>query len=133
MIFPGSRVRGSQLSLGAWGEKAAVIYLKQQKMTILRESYRTRWGEIDIVARDAQTLVFCEVKTRSSTHKGHPLEAVTPAKQKQIVRVAARFLKDFQVRGVSIRFDVIGILADDRLKPEILHIKGAFTAPPGLN
>lgn len=84
-------------------------------------NFRCRSGEIDIIARDGEYLVFCEVKFRTNSRKGGPLEAVTLAKQKKISKCAAYYMMKKGMFDVPCRFDVIGI--SDR---EIQLIKNAF-------
>jgi putative endonuclease len=110
------------------GERAAARYLKKQGMRVLTRGFRTRWGEIDLIARDRDTLVFVEVKTR---RRGEPAEAVTPEKQKRLTRAAFQFLRRHRLLEPSVpsRFDVVAIVwPDDRSKPRIQHIPNAFEA-----
>ena len=74
--------------LGARGEELAVRYLKNRGYRILERNYRIKLGEIDIIARDRNTLVFVEVKARSSNRFGHPKSAITPQKQRKISMVS---------------------------------------------
>jgi putative endonuclease len=84
---------------------------------VLDRNWRCSGGEIDLVARRGPTLVFCEVKTRTSTRYGEPFEAVTSAKQTRIRRLAARWLRErgaaMAVRPNAIRFDVASVLGPD--------------------
>jgi len=107
---------------GRDGEDAACALLLSQGFEILDRNYRTRFGEIDIVARKKDLLVFAEVKARTSFAFGGPLAAVTPAKQKKITVAALYYLKEKNLRPDSIRFDVIALLAGK--PPE--HIPDAF-------
>ncbi len=116
------------LWLGDKGERAAARFLRRQGLRIMTRGYRTRWGEIDLVARQRDTLVFVEVKTR---RWGEPAEAVTAAKQKRLARAAARFLRQFRLEhlGVSCRFDVVAIIwPEEGGAPQIQHLVGAFEA-----
>ncbi|UZJ41454.1 YraN family protein [Prosthecochloris sp. SCSIO W1101] len=119
--------------LGRQGEMTAVTYLLEKGYRILDRNYRYRRNEIDIVAADKQTLCFIEVKTRSSDTKGHPLEAVTPEKQKEIIKAASAYLATHPAPEPDCRFDVIAIiahsLANGRIKKfELEHITNAFMA-----
>ena len=88
--------------------------------------YRTAQGEIDLIARDGETLVFVEVKTRRT---GTPAEAVTPEKQRRLTLAALRFLKQHGLLEQRCRFDIVAIVwADDRGAPVIEHIPDAFPA-----
>ena len=73
---------------GAWGEELALRYLTQQGYELVERNYRTRYGELDLVLRHQDTLVFAEVKLRRGTGLGHPLEALTPRKQASIRSLA---------------------------------------------
>jgi len=95
--------------VGDTGESLARDFLVGKGMKILAENYRTRWGELDLVARDGNTLVFVEVKTRTQKRFGSPLEAVTPDKQRRITRMAQTYLLEKGLGDVAARFDVIGI------------------------
>lgn len=114
--------------LGWRGERAAAKYLKKQGLRVLAHSFRTRWGEIDLIARQEDTLVFVEVKTR---RRGDPVEAVTPRKQKRLTRAAHRFLRRYNLveSKVPCRFDIVAIVwPDARGRPQIQHIPNAFEA-----
>ncbi|MDI6799206.1 MAG: YraN family protein [Actinomycetota bacterium] len=99
--------------------------LKRKGYEILKRNYKLSIGEIDIIAKDGECLVFVEVKTRLNMQFGKPFEAVNAAKQKKIRRLAEAFLlqKDLCFNGV--RFDVISILIGPE-KTTIEHIKNAF-------
>lgn len=109
---------------GRAGEDAAVRVLRAAGLSIVERNYRCRLGEIDVVARDGDTLVFAEIRTRSRADRGHALETVNAAKQRRVARVAAHYLA---FRAPSLppfrrcRFDVIGITAGD-----IVHVRDAF-------
>ena len=119
-------MRTKQQKFGDSSENLAVWYLKQNGYKIIEQNYRNRLGEIDIIAYDRQTLVFVEVKTRRSHTCGFPEEAVTPAKQRQLRKIAQGYcaLCDFQ--DIECRFDVISLLYDKRSGFSISHIKNAF-------
>ncbi len=95
--------------VGDAGEDLARDFLRKKGLKILEANYRTRWGELDLVARDGETLVFVEVKTRTQKRFGNPLEAVTPDKQRRITRMARTYLLEKGLGDVSARFDVIGV------------------------
>jgi putative endonuclease len=93
-------------------------------MRVLHRGYRTRLGEIDLIARESDTLVFVEVKSR---RRGVPAEAVTPEKQRRLSMAALHFLRKYNLLEVRSRFDVVAIVwPDDRRPPEIEHIRNAF-------
>lgn len=102
-------------------EQKAGEYLISRGYHILQYNYRCKQGEIDIVALDDDTYVFCEVKYRKDVGTGYPEEAVTLAKQRRVSRSAMVYLKEHYLWDVSCRFDVISILGED-----ISHIKNAF-------
>ena len=111
--------------LGKKSESIAARYLKKNKYKIVAENYRTRLGEIDIIAKDGDTLVFVEVKSRRSDQSGSPKEAVTPRKQRKISMVALQYLKAIKQPHCRARFDVVSICLAGK-KPEIELIKNAF-------
>jgi putative endonuclease len=116
-------------SLGARGEQAAARFLKQQGYLIVGRSARDRIGEIDLVAVDDKTVVFVEVKTRTSHDRGHPAEAVDANKQRQLTRVALSYLRRHDLLEHRARFDVVAITwPAEKKKPTIEHIVNAFEA-----
>lgn len=112
--------------LGARGEHAAAAYLERIGMQVVQMNWRCRFGEVDIVALDGQTLVLCEVKTRKSTRTGLPEEAVTPAKQRKLTRLAEAYVAEAGLEGQRVRFDVVSIrvLGPDRAL--LRHVRDAF-------
>ena len=108
--------------IGNIGESLAYNYLKD-KMKIIETNYKNKIGEIDIIAKDGQTIVFIEVKTRSSLKFGMPREAINKAKIKKIRDTAISYLKYKNLLDkVSIRFDCIEIIGNER-QSEINHLK----------
>jgi putative endonuclease len=112
--------------LGQRGEKLAAEYLLAAGYRIISRNHRNRYGEIDIIARVAKTLVFVEVKTRKNDLFSHPSEAVTIRKQIQISKVAMDYLSKNNLAEVSSRFDVVAILLPDIGPPQIDLIQDAF-------
>lgn len=110
---------------GKEGESLAVLYLKKHGYKIIEQNYRTKLGEIDIIAKEKNTLVFVEVKSRKTCDFGSPKYAITPKKMKTISMVALYFLKETKQSGVKARFDVVSISPGER-EPEIEIIKNAF-------
>jgi len=110
---------------GKDSESLAVRHLKKNGYKILQQNYRNKLGEIDIIAKDKQTLVFVEVKARKSVHFGSPKWAVTPKKQRKISKVALYYLKATRQSNVKARFDVVAISSLQN-KPRIEIIKNAF-------
>lgn len=121
-----------EISLGEQGEKLAVKHLKKKGYAIRARNFRTRLGEVDIIAADGDYVVFVEVKTRSSTRFGMPFEAVTVAKQKQLSKVALEYLAQHNLTESPARFDVVSILISDGAKPAIELIKNAFELNFGI-
>ena len=116
-----------RLSLGRSGEDAAVAYLERNRCRILARGFRALHGEIDIIARDGETLVFIEVKTRAGGEFGPPEEAVTGAKQRRIRRMAEAFLSKFRIGpDTPCRFDVLSVHVGADGIPEIRRVKDAF-------
>jgi len=114
------------MRLGEKGEGVAVQFLKKQGYKIITQNYKTRIGEIDIIAREGDTLVFVEVKTRESIAYGKPFEAVDYFKKRKIVNVAMLYLKKMK-EIPPCRFDVISICYEQG-KPDCELIKDAFEA-----
>lgn len=112
--------------LGRWGEDEAARHLARQGYAIVERGYRGLRGEIDIIARDGETLVFVEVKTRTDEDFGPPEEAVTPAKQTQVRRIARAFLAERGLGSPFCRFDVIAVETGDGGKPVLRHLVDAF-------
>jgi putative endonuclease len=117
------------IALGSRGEQLACDTLERAGYEILATRYRTRAGEIDIVARDRACLVFIEVKARHSIERGTPAEAVTPRKQRKVAAMARDYLARHQTDATSCRFDVVAILLADGAPPVIDLIRNAFDAP----
>jgi len=101
---------GDRQGLGRDGEQAAAGFLRARGMHVVARNWRCRHGEIDIIARDGATLVFCEVKTRRGTQFGGPLAAVTDQKVARIRRLAALWLLETGGHRGPIRLDVVGLL-----------------------
>jgi putative endonuclease len=118
-------MKNRRQQLGQQGEALAVRHLKKAGYKIIETNYRTPLGEIDIIAKDRDTIVFIEVKTRSSVHFGSPKWAVTPAKQRKISMVALAFLKATDQSTARARFDVVAVMSN-RDAPQVEIIKNAF-------
>ena len=115
-------------SLGQSGEELACAELQRRGYAILATRYRSRFGEIDIVARSNQTIVFIEVKTRAGDHFGGGAAAVTPWKQRRIAQMAIDYLSRNELHDQPCRFDVVTIDMKD-VGPEIVVYEHAFDAP----
>jgi putative endonuclease len=117
----------STRSKGTEGENLAVQFLEEKGYSILERNYRFDRGEIDLVARDGQELVFVEVKARHSQEYGAPEESVTPAKEAQLKKVAEGYLYEHNIESQSCRFDVVTITYQ-RGAPVLRLIHNAFLA-----
>lgn len=111
--------------IGDRGEGIALRHLSGLGYELIERNYRTQYGEIDLVLRDGETLVFVEVKLRRGVGYGDPLESVTPRKQAQVRAVAEQYLSEEQPEFEELRFDVVGILAGSG-RPSITHLENAF-------
>ena len=96
--------------LGRDGEEAAADFLRARGLHVVARNWRCRYGEIDIIAREGATLVFCEVKTRRGMQFGGPLAAVTGHKVARMRRLAALWLMETGGHRGPIRLDVVGLL-----------------------
>ncbi|RKU27523.1 YraN family protein [Candidatus Poribacteria bacterium] len=120
-------MRPSRLEVAKIGETFAAAHLKNKGYHILAQNYRASRGEIDLVAKDRDFIVFVEVKTRRSLKFGLPQEAVTPRKQQQISKIALAYLQERNLLETPCRFDVIAIRLSYHLKLlRLEHIKNAF-------
>jgi len=115
---------GVRAAVGRFGEDVAVRHLTSQGLVVLGRNWRCAQGEIDVVARDGDTLVVCEVKTRRSLRFGGPLEGVTPAKAARLRRLAVRYLDAADLHGVPVRIDLVGVLLPSRGGPVVEHLRG---------
>lgn len=111
--------------LGINGEDRAARHLESAGYRIVARNWRCSAGEIDIIAIDGRDLVIVEVKTRTSTAYGHPVDAVTFRKQRKLRELAVLWLQGYPHRG-PVRFDVISVLCPRDSEPQIEHWQGAF-------
>ena len=117
----------SPQTTGQWGETQALHHLAEHGYRIVATNYRTRYGEIDIIAQDGETLVFIEVKCRSHHGFGSALEAVDFRKQQRICRVAIEYLQSHRGGEGGARFDVIAVHRQSGKGPAVIeHIENAF-------
>ena len=116
------------MALGAWGEKTAAHYLQRHGCKILYRNYRgPHGGEIDLICRDRETLVFVEVKTRRSEKNFRPIDAVNKEKRNLIKRGALSWLRLLGNPDVTFRFDVVEVIAAEPL--EVRWIQNVFQLP----
>src|SRR3954454_22856429 len=114
--------------IGRLGERLAADHFARLGYEVLARNHQTRWGELDLVAYDGDTLVFCEVKTRRGTSRT-PLEAITPAKARHVRRMAAAWLAETRDRphAADLRFDAIAVSVDATGRLQALdHLEGCF-------
>lgn len=112
--------------IGKEGEIIAVKYLKNKGFEIIEQNYHYSHGEIDIVAKEKEQLVFVEVKTRLNLEFGEPEYSINLKKIKQIKKMAELYLFDKEIYEVNCRFDVVAIVLGDGTEPEIKHYENAF-------
>jgi putative endonuclease len=124
MACRASATQGDNMKLGERGEGLAVQFLKKKGYKIITQNYKTRIGEIDIIAREGDTLVFVEVKTRESIAYGKPFEAVNYFKKRKISNAALLYLKKLK-EIPPCRFDVVSIYFEQG-KPDCELIRDAF-------
>ena len=114
--------------LGVRGETLAYWYLRQAGYTVVARNWRARSGagELDLVAWEGPILAFVEVKTRTSEAAGPPEEAVSPNKQKRVIRAAKEYLRQLRRKPMSCRFDVVSVSLDPEEGLQVRLIKNAF-------
>jgi putative endonuclease len=111
--------------LGRYGEDRAATYLTDLGYEIIDRNWRCRSGEIDLVARDRDRLVFVEVKTRNGNGYGHPFEAITPDKVARLRRLVAEWCKSREIGSAKIRLDAVSVLVSGG-RVNIEHLKQVF-------
>lgn len=115
--------------IGRRAEAAAAALLEAKGLRIVARNWRLPTGELDLVADDGGTCVFVEVRSRTGTAFGHPLEAVTAHKRARVVRAARHYLAEVGPKADGFRFDVVGVLfATTDAEPECFHVPNAFEA-----
>jgi putative endonuclease len=115
----------SQRSKGRVGEEIAADFLKRTGYEILEQNYFFNHGEIDIIAKEGNTLVFVEVKSRRSTAFGEPEESVTPKKQELLRRTAEGYVQQKNIGEIDCRFDVVSVMTKDG-KADCKVLKNCF-------
>jgi len=119
----------SRPALGALGERHAARLLRSKGYRLLEANYRTPLGELDLIARDGETLVFVEIRTRTSEDTLTPLSSVDERKQQHIVRTARAYLRTRRLPECPCRFDVVEVVATVTGKVvKMRHYEGAFGA-----
>ncbi|GAA1695389.1 YraN family protein [Kribbella yunnanensis] len=112
-------------AVGQYGEELASRYLTNQGLVILERNWRCAIGEIDIVAREGDTLVVCEVKTRRGLGYGSPLESITYRKLTTLRKLAGAWLRSHEVRPRAVRIDFVAVLITQGAPPQVDHLRGA--------
>lgn len=113
-------------AVGAYGERVAARHLEDNGIEVIERNWRCGQGEIDIVAREGELIVFVEVKTRSSEQFGTPAEAVGWAKQNRIRGLAMTWLAQHPHPYGKLRFDVVSVLRQPAGASVVLHLRDAF-------
>lgn len=115
-----------RINLGRSGEKIATGFLKRNGYVILERNFSCLFGEIDIIAKDGESIVFVEVRTKGSDEFGLPMESVQESKQRRLIKVAWFYIKSHKLYNAYFRFDLVSILVRQEGKPQICLIKDAF-------
>ena len=115
---------GRRNALGRYGERVAARHLTEQGMVVLDRNWRCDAGEIDLVLRDGDVLVVCEVKTRSSDACGSPHEAVGPVKLERLHRLALLWADEHRVRPAELRIDLVAVHRPRRGAARLEHVPG---------
>ncbi len=119
----------ARLPLGRRGENAAARHLNRKGYIIVARGHRGAIGEIDLVAAQGRTVVFVEVKTRTSQDAGHPADAVDDEKQRRLTRLALSYMKRHDLMECAARFDVVAVTWPEKNgRPQIEHFESAFEA-----
>jgi putative endonuclease len=111
---------------GRRGEELACTFLVKKGYDIVKRNFRFGHGEIDIIARKEDLLIFVEVKTRTNYEFGEPELAITKSKQKQIIKIAKAYLYINEIYNMQCRFDVVAIMLEKYKEPRLNHIENAF-------
>ena len=124
METTGAATAAMRQALGAYGEELAARHLSERGLVVLDRNWRCPQGEIDLVLRDGDTLVVCEVKTRSGVGFGTPHEAVTPAKLQRLRVLGARWLADHGLVVREVRIDLVAVVRPPRGACVLEHVPG---------
>jgi putative endonuclease len=115
-------------AFGAKCEEIAARHLRRKGYRVVARNVDLRIGEIDIVARQGKTLVFVEVKAKTSLEHGAPREMVTAAKQRKLSQLARLYMSQNRISSVPVRFDVVEVVVDESGKADVTLIPAAFDA-----
>jgi putative endonuclease len=117
--------RAAHLALGAWAEAEAAAYLERHGLETLTRNFRCRLGEIDLVMRDREVLVFVEVRCRAASRFGDALDSVTRTKQRKLMAAARAYLARYRLGEASCRFDVVSVTKRN-YGPDFVWLRNAF-------
>ena len=131
-ILLGGKVQPEHLRRGALGERAAKRHLQKSGLKFLTANFRSDRGEIDLIFRDADCLVFVEVKTRSSEEWTRPAAAVDARKKRLLSHTALDYLRLLKNPTVKIRFDIVEVLLRDGEVREVRHLPNSFPIRRGM-
>ena len=127
-----STSRPAHLRLGTQGENLACRFLRKNGYKVLYRNFKGRaGGEIDVICRDRDTLVFVEVKTRTREDFGRPFDAVNQQKQNSIARGALAWLRLLDNPDILFRFDVVEVIIVEGAEPRLEILRNAFSLPEG--
>jgi putative endonuclease len=115
---------GRNQAVGAYGERVAACHLAAAGMVVLDRNWRCAEGELDLVLRDGDALVACEVKTRTSLEHGSPHEAITDAKLGRLQRLAQRWVAEHGVSPPEVRVDLVAVLRPTSGAALVEHVRG---------
>lgn len=120
-------MKGYNKDIGYLGESLAIKYLVNKGYSILEKNYRIKLGEIDIICRKNNILIFVEVKSRYTNNYGYPIESVTYSKQKKIINISKFYILTNKYYNSNIRYDIIEVLLNNANEfYNINHIEDAF-------
>lgn len=128
----GGKAQPEHLRRGVLGERAAKKHLQKLGLKFLTANFRSERGEIDLIFRDADCLVFVEVKTRSSEEWARPAAAVDVRKKRLLSQTALDYLRLLKNPQVKIRFDIVEVLLRDEEVREVRHLPNAFPISRGM-
>lgn len=121
------RLPSRRRALGQQAESLAAVFLEEHGYTVVARNWRRPEGELDLVVTRGDLCVFVEVRSRTGTERGHPLETVTASKRARVLRAARLYLDEEKPLAALFRFDVVGVtFAEDEQVSEIVHIEDAF-------
>ena len=117
-----------RLELGRCGEREATSFLERSGYKILEQNFRSKTGEIDIIATDKDTICFVEVRTKTADWHGHPFESISSHKVRRLTKTALCYLQKNDLSEAHMRFDVVAVLTDKEAHLHFELLKDAFEA-----